>query len=445
MFEKEEKDLSQLKKMYEDLPFPESKIDEAILSGFNKAKEEPKGMDKPRQKKWLLSGLAAAIFIIGFLTSIRVSPVFASYVSSIPGMEKLVELISDNKGLMLAVENEYVQEINATQETNGLKVTLDSVIADERGMVIFQTIEAKEKQEKFYVNDLKLESADGTELHLGSYTYGAHQPHGELRKKEMATMDFFFEEPLETKEFIVTFTVETNDYKEDFRFLFTLEKPLKATKKIEMNKTVSIEGQKITIKNIKIYPLRVAVHVVMDPKNSKKIFTFEDIRLVDENGEAWTKIVNGFTASQINENEHILYLQSNYFKEPKELYFVMNKLQAVDQEDVFVKVDIENKKIINQPTGNHLSLVDAKNGRIIFTLNTEEEFYYSPFISLRDADGKEIELSSNYWTEDNNGVREIGIEYSPGSYKNPLELKLSAFPAWIEGDVKLKVDRKSVV
>ena len=437
MFEKEEKDLYQLKKVYDDQSFPVDKIDEAIFSGFNKAKEEPEVKNKPRQKKWLLSGLAAAMFIIGFLTSIRISPVFASYVSSIPGMEKLVELISDNKGLMLAVENEYVQEINATQEMNGLKVTLDSVIADEKGMVIFQTIEAKEKQEKFYVNDLKLESADGTELHLGSYSYGAHQPHGELRKKEMATMDFFFEEPLQTKEFIVTFTVETNDYEEEFRFLFTLEKPLKATKIIELNKTVSIEGQKVTIKNIKIYPLRVAVHVVMDPENSKKIFTFEDIRLVDENGEAWTKVVNGFTAHTISDNEQILYLQSNYFKEPKKLYLVMNKLQAVDKEDAFVKVDMENERITNQLKG--LTILDIQKGSIIFTLNTEKEFNYSPFISMRDADGKEIELTSNYWTGDNNGKREIGVEFPPGSYKNPLELKLAAFPAWIEGDIKIKV------
>ncbi|WP_180968212.1 DUF4179 domain-containing protein [Cytobacillus massiliigabonensis] len=439
MFEKEEKGLSQLKKMYEDLPFPESKIDEAILSGFEKAMNEPTVKYKPRRKKWFLSGIAAAVLIIGFLTSIRVSPVFASYVSSIPGMEKLVELISDNKGLMLAVENEYVQEINATQEKNGLKVTFDSVIADEKGMVIFQTIEAKEQQEKFYVNDLKLESADGTELHLGSYSYGTHQPHGELRKKEMATMDFFFEEPLKTKEFTVTFTVETNDYEEDFRFLFTLEKPLKATKTFEMNKTVTIEGQKITIKNIKIYPLRVAVHVVMDPKNSKKIFTFEDIRLVDENGEAWTKIANGFTASQLSDNEHILYLQSNYFKEPKELYLVMNKLQAVDQEDAYVKVDMENERIINQPKGNKLTNLKVDNGRISFILNTEEAFNHSLFISMKDADGKEIDRSSFYWTGDNQGEREIGVEFPTGSYKSPLELKLSAFPAWIEGDVKIKV------
>ncbi|MFE8696623.1 DUF4179 domain-containing protein [Cytobacillus sp. FJAT-53684] len=437
MFEKEEKDLYQLKKVYDDQPFPVDKIDEAILSGFNKAKEEPEVKNKPRQKTWLLSGLAAAVFIIGFLTSIRISPVFASYVSSIPGMEKLVELISDNKGLMLAVENEYVQEINATQEMNGLKVTLDSVIADEKGMVIFQTIEAKEKQEKFYVNDLKLESADGTELYLGSYSYGAHQPYGELRKKEMATMDFFFEEPLKTKEFVVTFTIETNDYEEKFHFLFTLEKPLKETKTIELNKTVSIEGQKVTIKNIKIYPLRVAVHVVVDPENSKKIFAFEDIRLVDENGEAWTKVVNGFTAHSLSDNEQILYLQSNYFKEPKELYLVMNKLQAVDKEDAFVRVDMENEKIINQLKG--LTILDVKNGSIIFTLDTEEEFNYSSFISLRDADGKEIELNSNYWTGDKNGKREIGVEFPPGSYKNPLELKLSAFPAWIEGDIKIKV------
>ncbi|GLB59761.1 DUF5643 domain-containing protein [Cytobacillus sp. NCCP-133] len=43
-----------------------------------------------------------------------------------------------------------------------------------------------------------------------------------------------------------------------------------------MNETVTIKGQKMTIKNITVYPLGVAVQVAYDPNNSKKIFEYQE-------------------------------------------------------------------------------------------------------------------------------------------------------------------------
>lgn len=444
MYEKEKQGLSEIKKVYDEMTVPEDKIIEAIHAGFQKAKAQTNKKGKSLKKKWLRTGLVAAVLTICFVTGIRISPAFAQYIATIPCMEKLVEFISHDKGLMSAIENEYLQEVNISQEKNALKVTLDSLIADERGLVLFQTIEAKEKQETFSIEDFELESADGVDFQLGSHSYGTIKPHGELRYKEAATMDLMFEKPLNTREFIASFTVKTDDYEEVFRVPFTIEKPLKATKTIELNKTVTIEEQKITIKNIKIYPLRVAVHVVMDEDNSKKILAFEDIRLVDENGESWTKIANGITAQQLGANEHILYLQSNYFKEPKKLYLVINKLQAVDKDEAAVIVDPVKQQILKQPKGDKLkfSTNRRESGSLSFTLDTKEEFKYSLFINIKDADGKEINYKSQFKTSDVEGKQVVGVElpsYREVPYKYPLELELSSFPTWIEGDVKINV------
>ncbi|KAB2334784.1 DUF4179 domain-containing protein [Cytobacillus depressus] len=439
MFEKEEQQLAKWKKAYDDMPFPEDKIEEAILKGYNRAVVESKV--KPRRKKWLFSSMAAAILIISFLTSIRISPAFAHYVSVIPGMEKIVELFSDNKGLMSAVENEYMQEINATQEKNGVKVTIDSVIADENGMVVFYTLETKENQELFDIRDINFKSADGTELSLGSYSGGIQM--GESRKSQASAMEFYFQKPLTTKQFIVDFTIITDDYKESFQFPFSIEKPLKVSKTYTLNKAVTIEDQKVIIKDIQIYPLRAAVHIVMDPENSKKIFAFEDIRLVDENGESWTKIANGVTASHISENEQIVYLQSNYFKQPKELYLVINKLQAVDKEDAYVVVDTEKQQILKQPTGNHLTNVKLEGQELRFVLDTNSEFFYAtPFNSMKDVNGETVYFSQ-FLTSDDNGNRVIGVNLPSKqeiNYPNPIELELCFFPSWIKGDVHIKVE-----
>src|ERR1700730_16497879 len=67
---------------------------------------------------------------------------------------------------------------------------------------------------------------------------------------------------------------------------------------------------------------------VKNPHNTKRILNFDDLRLVDENGTTWNKINDGETAKQISKDESIIYLQSNYFRNPKKLSLVINKIQA---------------------------------------------------------------------------------------------------------------------
>ncbi|MBT2687487.1 DUF4179 domain-containing protein [Bacillus sp. ISL-47] len=451
MYEKEEQDLAKMKKSFDEITISEEKIDAAILAGFQKAKREGAPAESAsikkqpglRRKRWILPSVAAAVLAIVFLTSIRVSPAFAHYVAELPGMQKIVEIIRFDKGLMSAVENDYLQKIGVTQEKNGLRVTIDSVIADETGLVIFYTMESEKKQKLFDVEEMELEPADGTKFVLGSSSYGTHSPYDDKPRKSVSSaLELFFQEKLETKKFNLSMKVKTDDLNETFQIPFSIEKPVKVKKTYEMNKEVTIEGQKITVKDITVYPLRVAVHLAYDPNNSKKIFEFQDIRLVDENGESWTKISNGITASHVSDHEDILYLQSNYFKEPKQLYLVMNKIQAVDKDEAYVLVDTDKKEILKQPKGSKLSCVEWEDDMLMFTLDTKEDFHYFLFNSVKDANNKDIYdgMSTSYREE--GGKQKIGISLpsrEETDYKNPLRLELSFFPAWIEGDVKMKV------
>ncbi|MFP7298825.1 DUF4179 domain-containing protein [Neobacillus niacini] len=437
MYKREEDKLTEYKHSFDDINVPLDLLDDAILSGFQKAKGEKAG--KPQKRRMLFSFMAAAILFLGFFTSIKLSPAFASYVAVIPGMEKVIELIRGDKGRMLAIENDYYQEIGVSQEKNGLEITIDGAIADENGLVLFYSVESDKKQKEVILEEAGLFDQNGQKLNWSSASIGTHHSSQEGETFYNGSLEYFFDTPLQQKDFELKLKVKSDQQNADYHFSFTLNKDIKAKKTYEINKTLSIEGQKVTFVEADIYPLRVAVHVRMDPANSKKLLNFDDIRLVDENGDVWNKINNGVFASRISENEAILYLQSNYFKNPEKLYLEVNKIQAIDKSDTFVVVDTEKEEFVKQPSGNQLYEFKVEENYLLFKLQTKEEFTAFPFGAITDGNGKEMRPTQ---TEMVNHEGEVELRVLIPDLENvtsPINLELSFFPTWIEGKERVRI------
>ncbi|WP_090237251.1 DUF4179 domain-containing protein [Fictibacillus solisalsi] len=285
MYSKEEERLLKLKKQYDDVEISMDALDEAIFAGFQKAKSEEKiGIKK---KRWMYSMAVAAVLLIGLFWSIRFSPVFADYMINIPGMENIVELLREDKGRMAAVENKYYQEIDVSQEKNGLKVTIDGAIADEEGMVLFYTLHSDRKLKEATIKEVNLKSREGEQLKESFRMFGEPHYSQEGKKQYSGEIEYFFDKPITSKKYEIKLKV-TGSHKlnEDFKLAFHLPKELKKKKVIHLNKMVEIAGQKIKFERADVYPLRVAVKVKMPETNTKRILAFEDLRLVDENGES---------------------------------------------------------------------------------------------------------------------------------------------------------------
>jgi hypothetical protein len=438
MFDNEEEKLTDYKKTYDNIPVPLELVDDAILAGFQRAKLAKKW--KPRKKGWVFSLAAVALLII-FFASIRLSPAFANYVTVIPGMEKVVALIRNDKGMMAAVEKDYYQKIGAFDEKNGLKVIIDGAIEDENGLVIFYTLQSQEKQKELTLEEPKLETFDGKKVDFGTASFETFHTSEKGKKSYSGRFDYYFEKPFKAKELKLSLKVKGNKINGDYTIPFTLKKDIQAKKTYQLHKTVTIEGQKITFLDATVYPLRVAIHVKMDPKNSKKLLEFEDLRLVDEHGETWNKISNGIIGSNISNDEKIIYLQSNYFHDPKELYLILNKMQAVDKEEAYVVVDTKTEQILKQPKGNKLSDVKVDGSSLHINLHTKKEFHYFLFSSIKDGSGKEIQSnqsSSSYNSKKD--ITEIGVVIpNLKLQKSPISLMLEFFPTWIEGNGKIKI------
>jgi hypothetical protein len=437
MYKKEEEKLIEYKNSYNHIHVPLDLIDESILTGIQKAKAEE--IRKPRKRKMVFSFMAAAILFFGFFTSIKLSPVFASYVAVIPGMEMIIELIRGDKGRMTAIENDYYQEIGVSQEKNGLEISIDGAIADENGLVLFYSIESAEKQKEVFLEEVGLFDQNGKKLNWSSASIGTNHTSETGETTYNGTLEYFFDSPLHQKDFEIKLKVKSDHQTDDYKLSFSLNKDVKTKKTYKVNKTVTIEGQKITFVEADIYPLRVAVHVKMDPANSKKLLNFDDIRLVDENGEVWNKINNGVSASRISENEAIIYLQSNYFNNPEELYLEVNKIQALDKSEAFVVVDIEKEQLLTKPSGNQLYDFKVVEDYLMFKLHTEEEFNYFLFGGITDGDGNEITPKQ---TENLGSEGDVELRVNIADLKkvsSPISLELSFFPAWIIGEEKVRI------
>jgi hypothetical protein len=215
-----------------------------------------------------------------------------------------------------------------------------------------------------------------------------------------------------------------------------------------LNQIVKVEGQKITFKEIKITPTRIAVVVEYDESNSKKILGYDDIRIVDEKGEQWGTITNGVFASKIDDNHEILYFQSNYFNMPKKLYIRATNIRALDKDKLDVVVDLEGNKLLKAPD-ERLKLMqiskDEKETSIMFSLEKDKVFnekigYFIFRGDFKDSEGNIYNQNRCELREDGGNIQVINFVIDSNSkIKGPIFLGLYNYPERISGDINVKI------
>lgn len=429
MFEEEEKKLLHFKRQIDDKKIPQDLIDDSILQGFHKAK---RGRSFQRRPIFFIA--AIFLFLVGCVATVWiVSP----------------ELLNDNKGLKHAIEHEYYQEINVSQKKNGMEIILKGAIVDEKSFVLFYDIRTDEKFVEVDMNNLEVTDIQGNEIDWSSSTYGTPNYSEKGAKKFEGKWEMFSIEKLPTFNFVASFQLEgksVNGVEKNvatFTVPFSLdEKEIAAKKVYEMGDVVEIDGQRMTFEHITIYPIRAEISILIDDDNSKALLDFPDLKIVDEHGEEWGKIMNGINATYPDENEQIIYMQSNYFKQPEELYVVLQEIQAIDKTEQDVVVDLETEKIVQQPASmKFVDFVVVGNG-LNFKLQHEEEFPFGPFAIVKDESGNELEVISSSYSQRGDGLAEYSVQVENlGKQTGKVHLPLSFYPEWISvpNEIKLKI------
>ncbi|MER2262106.1 MAG: DUF4179 domain-containing protein [Psychrobacillus sp.] len=434
MYEREEDMINESKKRLEEITIPEESIDNAIQDGLRKAKAK-----KRKQKRAIWTFAVAAILMISFVTSIRVSPAFASAVASIPGLERFVHVLQPefDKGLEAIIENQYYEPVGISQTKNHITFTLDGVIIDETGAEIFYTLEAPRSIENIEYNDIKF--LNGEKELIGSISYNSPNQEKGNRKVDKFSFTFSDIEKFDSKNFTIKFDIEEGGDNTDFEVPFTIKNDLMKGKVYEVNKEVVIDNQKVFIKEIKIYPLRVALTLRYDKGNDMVFLQFEDLRLEDEKGEEWSSIRNGSTGfGGVGDLEKTYFLQSNYFKEPKELYLKFDKVQALPKEESYLLVDFDKKEILEQPSFEKIEVTKILSGGLELRYKPmKENHLYSLFSQGENANGEDIDIpSQRSWQDVEYQYAEIQLE---GNMLNPIKLPFYAYPNYLKGSASIQI------
>jgi hypothetical protein len=450
MYNEEEDKLTEMKEKYQEVKIPEQ-IDDYINTGIQQANKRSK-----RSRTSTLTTLAAGIMIFILLASIRISPAFANYVSQIPGLDRIVTLVQGDKGLEAAVQNDFIQMVGESDSHNGITFKVDEIIADESRLIVFYSLKSEQKQEYISLSRIDIQNEAGESI-IGSIGYDHHQDGIKKGEVVKGKLDIGFKKNINhPKQLTIKTKIglsydEAELIDEDWIVTFPVDQEKFFNNEVtyKVDKAVMVEGQQITFKEVTVYPTRIAVHVKYDEKNTKKIFSFDDLKIVNEKGEEWASINNGISAHHISENERILFLQSNYFSKPKEIYIEFSSIRAHDKDKLEVVVDLKQKKLLKSPNKQVELLEVTESGKKLnlkFLIKRYNKFDENTFYDIfgynyHDQDGKEYGIRDGVGTSSYNNTihSEIYFLIDKIDYQGPITFEISDYPTRISKDVRIKV------
>ncbi len=446
-FNKEEQELEKSKLNYQQLSISDDLANQAILEGMNRAKNRKA---KKRKYSSLSFFLAASILIAGFISSIKISDTMADYMSNVPGIETIVKFIRHDKGLLAAAENNFFQKIEASDEVDGLKVTIDSIIHDERNLIVLFHYEAINNNQEFFPIEINLLTADREILPSRSAFTSFDRDGDSFRVAkfplnendvlpEKLIASFEFSEFDESNEFIVG----DKKFDRNHEIAFSINKDNFAKKEVyQLNQTISVEGQKITIQEVTLYPSQADVKLIYDENNSKRIFGIDDFELIDEAGRVWRPYADQ-TFNLDNEEGRIIHLESPYFSNPEELSLRFSSIRALDKDEIWVEIDPIQQKILKAPKDGRITELFFRKEEIGIILTANYAFLQNQiFMYAEDADGNIIGDGQSLGaggSPSDNYVNYFVPYPSDEVIKGPIRLKLLDYPATINKEIKLKI------
>lgn len=451
------------------------RIDEAIAEGILRGQAE-RVRRRIRSRRRIAGAAAACLVLAACLLSIRVSPVFASMVRDIPGLERFVDLIhnTQDRGVRLAADNNFMQPIGISDEHEGMKFTVQGIIADETRMVLFYDVLPARKDDPVKLGDVRITDSAGRNLPaVISYQY-PQEVEQEIGNNglQRGTVDFhlaentafpdevtlnvtfipsertvYAEPAMKAGEEIWNAPKEQNDGGIVFQVRFRIDRAKFAGLRQEypLGQTVNVEGQKVTFAKAVVTPLRVALHLEYDEANPKQIFGPGDIRLVDDEGEAW---INNM--GSMEKNHPVLYFESPYFKEPKALYVEGTWFRALDKDRMKVTVDTDKGRVLTRPD-EKLSLHEVQVGkdriRLDFSLggeDSQDNMSYSLFEpEFTDGTGHTYKLSEEGAAvtieRSSSGGQHVYYHLDNRPYQQPLTFTIWDYPSYIRQPYKIQI------
>lgn len=379
---------------------------------------------------------SAAAACLAFVLLVNLSVPFARACGKLPVLRDLAAAVALSPSLKAAVEHDFVQPVGQTREANGVSMTVEYLIVDQKQLNIYYTVKGEMEN---YEDLPRLLDEAGDELSGVAVSWGGAMDEGmrhiavdfEERKMpdrltlecslyplEQETADApaapvgeaedpEFPEERGTPAAVLTFELR-------FDPQFTTQGQV-----VEVGRWMEVDGQRLYVDRVEIYPTHVRLQLQDDPENTAWLKGL-DFYLEDENGTRYEKISNGITATGDPEGTPFYpshRLESSYFGDAEHLTVCITGAEWLDKGGEYARIDLKNSTAEGLPenvrlagvrrTGDDVRLVFAqRGGHPLGTTN----FHLS---SWRDPEGGEHDIRSSSfstaWAEEDREIQGFTI------------------------------------
>lgn len=324
---------------YENIEIPEE-LDFIIKKTLKE------GREKRRFKTIYKYSIGIASTFLVFVLLVNMFPTVAYAMSKVPGLDKLVELVTFDKGFDNAIEEGLVKEINFQEEQNGVKLKVNTIAGDWKRLWVGYEILG----EIDFGFDVSVITEDGGVSWSTFYTepYSITNEEGGQESYIEISFDKFNEE------FTLKFNiydkgkyVESNLNKE---YIASFSVPIKLEEEIFNSELINIPIDN-TVINTEIGDLEIVslksskTRTVMEFKLNSDIYdymTFENPRLIDDKGKEY-KISSSYESKGIENN--CIEFQGEIKEDIKSLTFIFDDLYYARKDDRKIIVDLKNKVV----------------------------------------------------------------------------------------------------
>lgn len=379
-----------------------------------------------KQKRWTSIWRTPVIsfcsLVLLFVFLVNLFPKVAMAMSNVPYLKDLVAAVALDPSLKLAVENDYYQAIGESQTQNNVTVTVDCMILDASHISLFFRVDAPVSAGNYH---FELLGIDGLPFSAG-IVYDTMYETGKLEEIEVEFTERDSKIPEKItfhltvnadENFTETRTVEVpvtdgqiasdisdqtlpqgSDY--DFSFdLYPDQILAKSVRSIPLEQWITIQGQRIYLDSLNIYPTRTKLYLECDENNSAVLYNL-GVYFEDENGEIYDNRSSGITAHGTPDSHDIgaIYFESSYFSEAKSLTMFITDITALDKNKLYGDIDYAERTISNLPEGVIVDKMDLDQDTLSFTLKApyQKPDYINAVISSEyyDVSGNTYNLGS---------------------------------------------------
>ena len=372
---------------------------------------------KRKKRSDHLKRITASIMVVFcmFVSLINLSPTVSAACRELPFLKELVERLTFNPSLRIALEHDYVQMVGLKQTKDGVTGRVEYLIVDQKQVNIFFTVTSD--VHGYLDVTPEINGADGP-LRYGM-TYGS--PGEEDDELRHITVDFLDEDVPDYMQLTLRLrdvgsryglaeapTAQLGDDWPDHEepevfteLIFDLYFDPQYTaqgKTVVLNTPVELDGQRITITDMEIYPTHMRINVQEDEKNTAWLKSLR-FYLELENGSKIETISNGISATGSQDTPSMVSYraESSYFYNADCIRMYITSADFLDKnkENVYINFQTLESDPLPQGVRLHAAEETQTGTKLTFLVETSDIDHVQLLNSTYyDLDGNEYHCGS---------------------------------------------------